>query len=446
MLTRAFSSTLHPNRRLWTTHTDTMARMISFGAFVVLVAAAAGVARASTTTVQCNSGWGCAPAVLLGSFPNGGVTGPLVSTGTNTFTIDGWTFYNERVQLNGNSIVAGFTTPTDTDIPPSCPCPDDDCVLDSESYSTAINSNSPPPGASSYADMSSSLTSALGYAIAHGPYMVSNSSIALKAGAVISFDWRANQGADSYDVYAYLLRTDGANAGTTIELLNQWGDNGAWEKKNVTIANAGDYTFVFMSGTWDKSGGRALGARLQITNVRIQGNTNVTSAADCVSACHTFDNATAFINFDATTNDCACSAACTTYAQGVPTVQALAIDTVRQGRGFLGEQIRSLRTKPPPNKNKTHDFYSQATCPNVPATVCGVDVACVAPTTAASASVDSLQGCVNQCSLDSGDNQFVKYSPTSTACLCQDTCLAQVPSPGDVSASFRRGTCSLFRT
>ena len=296
-------------------------------ALVLATTLVLGAAAPSTT--RCSTGMAINPSSDADTFLNGGMNGTLVPSGNNTFTISGWTFYNERVQLNGNSVVAGFPTPTDTNIPPLCPCPNDNCTLVAESYTTQLSNTAPPPGASSYADMDSVLTSQLGYAIAHGPYMVSATSVALKAGSVVSFDWRANQGGDAYDVFAYLLRTDSGGAGNTIELLNEVGGNGVWQTKTVSIPTAGSYTFVFMSGSYDQSGGLALGASLEITNVLITGNYAITSLDDCVDACLASDNATTFVNYDSANNDCACSSTFTSYNQTSATTGAFAIDPVR---------------------------------------------------------------------------------------------------------------------
>lgn len=37
-------------------------------------------------------------------------------------SINGWDLYAQRVQLNGQSIVAGWPTPMDPTLPPNCPC------------------------------------------------------------------------------------------------------------------------------------------------------------------------------------------------------------------------------------------------------------------------------------------------------------------------------------
>jgi hypothetical protein len=64
-------------------------------------------------------------------------------------TVAGWDVYKQRVQLNGLSTVAGFPTPIDTDVPPDCPCPNDDCPLDgSWDFNALIDSSDPPPNGS----------------------------------------------------------------------------------------------------------------------------------------------------------------------------------------------------------------------------------------------------------------------------------------------------------
>ena len=40
-----------------------------------------------------------------------------------------------------------------------------------------------------------------------------------------------------------------------------------WAKETITVSQAGEYRFVFVSGTYDLTGGRAAGAQLFIDNV-----------------------------------------------------------------------------------------------------------------------------------------------------------------------------------
>lgn len=131
--------------------------------------------------------------------------------------MDGWEVYKERVQLNGLSSIADWPTPDDTDVPPNCPCPLDDCPLDGAwEFDATIQSSAPPPtGSDTYLDFYSlgdviqdddqGGPNDFGYGIVHGPYIVSKSAIKITQGATVSFDWYASDDEDAYDVFGYLL-------------------------------------------------------------------------------------------------------------------------------------------------------------------------------------------------------------------------------------------------
>jgi hypothetical protein len=238
--------------------------------------------------------------------------------------------------------------------------------------------------------------------------MISNQSVNMPVGSEISFNWRANAGGDAFDVYAYLLRTDTAGAGQTIEILNEWGQNGVWETRRITISVAGDYRFVFISGSYDETGGRALGARLEITNVQVA---VLFSADECALACAQNIPSTKYINFNAANNQCACASSNATYSVGTKDAYALH-----------------------PN-----------TCPDVPLVPCAIDVVCSDPETLPSNPVTSLQACVNQCSLDSALNLYVRYKISSQNCSCQTSCTGHATSMGNVAAAYRTGSCDIFR-
>ncbi|MFN5700094.1 MAG: hypothetical protein ACK47V_05595, partial [Betaproteobacteria bacterium] len=90
----------------------------------------------------------------------------------------------------------------------------------------------------------------------------------MKTGDSVSFDWKAQGGADAYDVYAYLLNVDN---GTTVKMLDATGASGAmttnWATVTTSVPADGNYKFVFVAGTFDATGGTAAGARLYIDNV-----------------------------------------------------------------------------------------------------------------------------------------------------------------------------------
>jgi flagellar hook-associated protein FlgK len=139
-------------------------------------------------------------------------------------------------------------------------------VSGSESYSTQVVSSDQAANglALKLASTNATIDS---FGVLHGPYVVSDSPVQLKAGDSVSFDWKAEGGSDDFDVYAYLLNEA---TGEKIELLNQTGSTTAWAKETHTVNTAGSYKFVFVSGTYDASGGTAAGAQLYIDNVSVQ--------------------------------------------------------------------------------------------------------------------------------------------------------------------------------
>lgn len=367
--------------------------------------------------IQCNTGWEITPATPLGTFPNGDLNGALVSASNSSFNtvfyVDGWNVFNERVQLNGRSTVGGHPTPDDNNLPPNVPCASDDCTLTEGTFDVSFSDITPPPGSgvTQYLVLSSRGLRSSRFSIIHGPYMTSNQSLFMPVGSEISFDWRANAGDDAFDVYAYLLRTDSEGAGQTIEILNEWGLNGAWETRRITISVAGDYRFVFISGTYDETGGRLLGARLEITNVQVFGTLGITSADDCALACAEEIPSTKYINYNDTNNQCACASSNATYSVGTKDAYALHSNT----------------------------------CPDVPLVPCSIDVVCSDAETRPSNPVTSLQECVNQCSLDSALNLYVRYAISTRDCYCQTSCTGSVLYKGNVAAAFRTGSCDIFR-
>ena len=121
---------------------------------------------------------------------------------------------------------------------------------------------------------------------AHGPYIVSKSPVSLKAGDQVSFDWLASDATfaqngslssgngDAFDVYGYLLDV---NTGDTIELINKHSNNEnynmasttGFQTETTTVSQEGDYKFVFISGSYDASGGTRAGGSFKITNVTV---------------------------------------------------------------------------------------------------------------------------------------------------------------------------------
>ncbi len=174
-------------------------------------------------------------------------------------SITGWDIV-EQVIIFGTDHIAGHVTPSDT-------------VANGTDQSTPSNAGSMEvttsnaqwsEGSQSVRLTSSGITTNAGYDTVRGPALVSQESLTMKVGDTVSFDWRAQGGANDYDVYAYLLNVD---TGETVEILNDTGTTTNWQSESLTIADEGTYKFVFVGGTYDASGGLAAGAQLFVDNI-----------------------------------------------------------------------------------------------------------------------------------------------------------------------------------
>lgn len=211
------------------------------------------------------------PEFLNADFEDASVTS---SVGTVT-EIPGWKIVRERVIL-GTTQIEGFTTPTDPTGAVSVAGSAPGTYTGDSSAATMTYTSSFVSGVSNLTSSSdtavklSSSGQSTSYGIVRGPYLVSTSSVDLQAGDAVSFKWAASGTGDAYDVYAYLLNTD---TGASIQLLDGTGvgSSSTFATETLTIASGqdGNYKFVFVSGTFDYSGGRALGGELFVDDVNV---------------------------------------------------------------------------------------------------------------------------------------------------------------------------------
>lgn len=194
---------------------------------------------------------------------------------TNTYTTNGWIVYTKQVRLNGLDNILGWPTPNDgTAAPTIAPGtgPSGDNIGSSMTFTTNLDSDIPPGGGTVSLRLFSSGGVPAGYGVVHGPYAISTVDVKVIDGDEIQFWWQAKGGFDAYDIFAYLIDP---GTGKTIELLNATGADNSdvvlWTRvvKTITAADAGTYKFVFVSGTWDASGGQALGASLYVDNIAV---------------------------------------------------------------------------------------------------------------------------------------------------------------------------------
>jgi flagellin-like hook-associated protein FlgL len=191
-------------------------------------------------------------------------------------TVSGWSISNTHIKLNGASLLGGQATATDNSFPANTAtgyaAPYDQMTPSSASYNTNLSTNTSSGSGLSVRLQSTGIT-VDGYGIVHGPAIVSDSSVDLDPGDSVSFEWRASGGEDAYDVIGYLVDE---NTGHVEEILNETGaDRSAatnWATVSRDITTSGSYKFVFVSGTWDATGGMAAGAQLFIDNISVTQN------------------------------------------------------------------------------------------------------------------------------------------------------------------------------
>lgn len=211
---------------------------------------------------------------VVPTYTNGNMTGTLTSSGS-TYSLTGWTAQASIIYLQpaGSytpTTITGWPTPTDSTMPSPYVYP----IAPVSGYSYYVETSTDVPAGFPAGTQSLRLWASgqvpQGYGIVYGPYLTSDSAASLAVNDKAIFWWRAAGGSDAYNIYAYLLEI---NTGATIELLNATGQNAsaatAWAKVEKTITTAGTYRFVFISGTWDQTGGQALGASLYITGISI---------------------------------------------------------------------------------------------------------------------------------------------------------------------------------
>lgn len=208
--------------------------------------------------------------------------------------IDPWTALEQRIEL-GVSEIAGFTA-NDTVAYPGNSGGDGDAP-NSSSFTVALTSSDPPsPTEGTYAlGLTSSMQTKNGCDVVHGPAAYSGPFDAA-AGQTLTFDWRAYAGSDAYSVFGYLLNT---SSGAQTEVLDATttNTNGTtnWATVEVEVPTTGTYRFVFVSGTYDATCGRAAGASLYIDNFQVISadfvdDAMVSKVAELVTYEHTGDD------------------------------------------------------------------------------------------------------------------------------------------------------------
>lgn len=104
-----------------------------------------------------------------------------------------------------------------------------------------------------------------------------------EAGQSISFDWAASDASDAFEIYAFLVAVNDLNTIPTASLSNhsvathaQGGLTG-WRTVTVNIPSTGYWRLRTVNGSYDETGGEAIGARFYLASVVNTGLNNVIS-------------------------------------------------------------------------------------------------------------------------------------------------------------------------
>ena len=131
------------------------------------------------------------------------------------------------------------------------------------------------------------------FGVLHGPAAVSD-VFAGKAGQFLKLDYTATGTGDDYHVagYIYKVNADGSPGGAPIIALNETG-TAVNSRASVEIPDDANYRFVFVVGTYDKTGGRKAGADMTIDNIVAEDPYTIGTGAisDLLKAVHFENNA-----------------------------------------------------------------------------------------------------------------------------------------------------------
>ncbi|WP_404301581.1 DUF4347 domain-containing protein [Alicycliphilus denitrificans] len=200
--------------------------------------------------------------------------------------VTGWTIGTERVIL-GTTVINGKTAPADTTWPANSGNSDADPAT--MTFSSELSTAEKTEGNASLR-LYNNGTTQNGFDVVHGPYAYSN-TFAANANDVLFFDWQAKAGSDAYDAFGYLMNAD---TGAYQIVLNETGASYTgvkpWTTTSVTVPSTGNWFFVFVSGTYDFTGGRAVGGSLFIDNFKVSSNSVTTADLQAIAQQIDFQN------------------------------------------------------------------------------------------------------------------------------------------------------------
>lgn len=217
-----------------------------------------------------------------------------ITEDASRYNLVGWTVLKQTTRLNANAQIDACFTPNQVNTPTPTPPGGITSPGDNVTFNTGIANN--PSFRMRLLDTSDPLYSSLAsggsgryimelrnsatfagtvipgnpnlYGILRGPILISNNSIVVADGDVISFKWRAARDpqGDRFSVYVYLQRISDC---AKITLLDATGESTSWQTVSYTISGsqAGQYKFIVVHGSYDSAGGLKVGALMYLDDI-----------------------------------------------------------------------------------------------------------------------------------------------------------------------------------
>ena len=124
----------------------------------------------------------------------------------------------------------------------------------------------------------------------------------------LSFSWAAKKITDAYEVYAFLVEVSGSTIPTpstsnhTLVLHNQ-GNDKEWTTAGLAVPRDGTYRLRFVNGSYDETGGLAVGNRFYVTQTLLSGLANEISFGPLADFAASSPTATTTVTASATSGE-----------------------------------------------------------------------------------------------------------------------------------------------
>jgi len=180
----------------------------------------------------------------------------------------GWTLVYTQIRLD-NDTIASLKTAVDPNLPDNNT---DQSLADNITTPlTIVASQVQNDGYGYSANLNASgITTKSANDVFHGPYMYSDHTASLSAGDLIRFEWQAQAYGDSFDVFGYIVNINDNHTEVILDNTSAASNSTqTWKTETHTVTQSGTYRFVFIGGSYDRTGGREVGAKLYIDDIVI---------------------------------------------------------------------------------------------------------------------------------------------------------------------------------